>query len=304
LDSRNSQKMVEDAVLAAKEKDNTIQWDKYDINGDGYIEALYVVHAGPGAETQRTEDRLNKIWSHKSYTQKPVNVTNKTTVAPYLTIPEDGRLGVIAHETGYLVFGWPDLYDACTGEGDRTAGVGRWCLMASGSWNGNPTGDNPAYPSAWCRYVQGWTKHTRINNNMELNVPCVEDIDEVYLIPIKNTSTEYFMVECRRKNKFDSDLPGEGMLIYHIDEIAKNNCEENHLAVRVIQADGNRDLQGLNVNQGDEGDPFPGRSNRTFLNSDGYPNTLDYNNKPTNLSIGNIRWDGSRGVATISLGSE
>jgi immune inhibitor A len=296
---RNAKKMVEDAVTIAKEKDNTIEWDRYDLNGDGFIEALYIIHAGPGGETQRTrEGRLNSIWSHKWVTQKPVKVTNKTTVAPYLTVPEDGRLGVFAHETGHLVFGWPDLYDACT-DGDRTAAVGQWCLMGAGSWNRN--GDNPAYPSAWCRYAQGWTKHTRINNNREINVPCAEDIDEVYMIPIKNTNTEYFMVECRRKDKFDSDIPGEGMLIYHIDEKAENNCNENHLAVGVIQADGNRDLQGLNGNKGDDGDPFPGRSSRTFLNSDDYPNTLDYSNRPTNISISNITWDGRRGVAAISL---
>ena len=68
----------------------------------------------------------------------------------YLTVPEDARIGVCAHELGHLLFGWPDLYDT-----DNTSdGIGNWCLMAGGSWNGG--GDTPAHPSAWCKAQQEW----------------------------------------------------------------------------------------------------------------------------------------------------
>ena len=44
----------------------------------------------------------------------------------------------LAHELGHLLFGFPDLYDT-----DYTSeGIGDWCLMAAGSWNGG--GDTPA----------------------------------------------------------------------------------------------------------------------------------------------------------------
>ena len=37
-----------------------------------------------------------------------------------------------AHELGHLLFGFPDLYDP-----DGTSeGIGDWCLMSGGSWNG------------------------------------------------------------------------------------------------------------------------------------------------------------------------
>ena len=73
----------------------------------------------------------------------------RTKIYAYLTVPEDCRIGVCAHELGHLLFGFPDLYDT-----DYTSeGVGNWCLMGGGSWNGG--GDIPAHPSAWCKVEPG-----------------------------------------------------------------------------------------------------------------------------------------------------
>ena len=66
-------------------------------------------------------------------------------------MPEDCKIGVCAHELGHLLFGWPDLYDI----DNSSSGLGEWCLMAGGSWNGY-LGDIPAHPSAWCKADQGW----------------------------------------------------------------------------------------------------------------------------------------------------
>jgi len=43
----NAQKLVEDAVAAV---DGVVDFSQYDNDGDGYVDALFVVHAGPGAE--------------------------------------------------------------------------------------------------------------------------------------------------------------------------------------------------------------------------------------------------------------
>ncbi len=58
-------------------------------------------------------------------------------------------VGVIAHEYGHEI-GLPDLYDR-DGSSD---GVGNFCLMSGGSWNGS--GATPAPPSAWCKSYLGW----------------------------------------------------------------------------------------------------------------------------------------------------
>ncbi len=297
----NARRMVEEAVTIALERDSNIKWDKYDLNADKTIDALFIVHAGPGAEVQQTEEGRNKhIWSHKWIVQNPVKVTDATWASIYLTVPEDGLLGVYAHEAGHLIFGWPDLYDACTDQ-NRTAGVGDWSLMASGSWaNGGVT---PSYPDAWCRMVQQWPSITKIRGIEELSLQPIEDADEVVMIPIRGKLKEYFIVENRRRVKFDKYLPGDGLLVYHIDEAAENNCDENHLAVGLVQADGQQDLEriGLFGNQGDDGDPFPGTANRTHLDSTSFPNTLDYNGNNTGIGLSNIRWVENRLNFTVNM---
>jgi immune inhibitor A len=298
----NAKKMVEDAVSVALQSDHSINWDKCDINGDGMVDAIFVVHSGGGAEAMPGPQGKKAIWSHKWVTQVPIQVTNKTHVAVYLTVPEDGLLGVYAHEAGHLIFGWPDFYDACPGP-NRSAGVGLWSLMAGGSWNEG--GLTPAYPDGWCRNVQGWSQATLIQSTQQINTKGIEepDSDQVYVIPIKGKTKEYFLVECRKKIGYDKFLPGEGLLVYHIDEGAENNCEENHLAAGVVQADGHQNLQriGLFGNQGDDGDAFPGSSQRTHLNSEGFPNSLDYQGKPTGINISDISLEGDQYKAIIKI---
>jgi len=54
----NAQKMAYDAVIAA---DTLIDFSQYDLDGNGYVDAIIIIHAGPGAEA--TGD-VNDIWSH------------------------------------------------------------------------------------------------------------------------------------------------------------------------------------------------------------------------------------------------
>ena len=63
------------------------------------------------------------------------------------------------------------------------------------------------------------------------------------------------------------DLPGDGLLIWHIDESQPDNTDENHYKVGLVQADGNRDLE-LEHNRGDDGDPYPGSAGNTQLLAD------------------------------------
>jgi immune inhibitor A len=140
----NARTLAQDA---AKLADAKVDFTKYDNDGDGFVDAFVIVHAGQGAE--RT-GQANDIWSHKWVLDGGPYQADGTQIYSYLTVPATCKLGVCAHELGHLAFGWPDLYDA-----DYTsAGIGDWCLMAAGSYNGNE--DNPAEPCAWCKVDQGW----------------------------------------------------------------------------------------------------------------------------------------------------
>ena len=68
-------------------------------------------------------------------------------------------MGVYAHEFGHIL-GLPDLYDRDDSDGS-SAGLGEWCLMASGSWLGW-AGDTPSHMSTWCKIQMGWIEPTTL----------------------------------------------------------------------------------------------------------------------------------------------
>lgn len=142
----NARTMARDA---AKLANPSVNFKKYDNDKDGFVDAFVIVHAGAGGEIT---GNLGDIWSHKWVLENGAYQADGTQLYAYLTVPADCKLGVCAHELGHLAFGWPDLYDA-----DYTSsGIGNWCLMAGGSYNGDQV--NPAAPCAWCKVDQGWVE--------------------------------------------------------------------------------------------------------------------------------------------------
>ena len=73
--------------------------------------------------------------------------------------PENGGLGVFAHEYGHDL-GLPDLYDTSGNTGGAENSTGFWTLMSSGAniGDGSPDGigDAPTDLGAWERFQLGW----------------------------------------------------------------------------------------------------------------------------------------------------
>jgi len=263
----NAQKLVEDAIEVA---DPYVDFSKYDNDKDGYIDMLLVVHAGPGAEFT---GRMTDIWSHEwSIFPKSVDGVYAKSYAMEPELwkePNDMTIGVYCHEMGH-VLGLPDLYDK-----DKSSyGLGKWSLMAYGAWNGeNQMGGSPAGFDAWCKLQTGWY-NAEILNEGQINELLPPVMKEGNLIAIYKddfgNSKEYFLMENRQLEGFDSYLPESGLLIYHIDENKYDNTEEwypgldpsGHYMVALEQSDGNFDLEKKN-NLGDSYDPFPGVENKT-----------------------------------------
>src|SRR5262249_35433672 len=154
------------------------------------------------------------------------------------TVPEDSKIGVCCHELGHLLFGFPDLYDTDY----SSAGIGNWCLMSGGSWNGG--GDLPAHPSAWCKVNQDWVSATTVSTSGTLTLPDVKTSKNVARLWKNGTGgSEYFLVENRELTGYDAGLPAGGMLVWHIDDAQSGNSDENHPKVGLLQADGHRDLE-------------------------------------------------------------
>jgi immune inhibitor A len=268
--------MARDAAQAA---DADVNFRPYDNDDNGFVDAFIVVHAGPGAEVT---GNTGHIWSHKWVLDGGEYVTDTTKIYAYLTIPEDARLGVSAHELGHLLFGWPDLYDT-----DYSSnGIGNWCLMAGGSWNDG--GNTPAHPSAWCKANQGWVTVVNQSTNALTTIADVKDAHTVYrLWKDGGASPEYFLVENRQQSRFDQHLPQSGLLIWHIDDATANNTNESHYKVALMQADGARHLE-TRGNRGDAGDVYPGSADNRAFNAGSTPSSKSYAGADTCVQVSEI----------------
>ena len=285
----NATTMARDALLAA---DPAVNFAPFDNNGDGFVDAFIVVHAGAAAEVTGS---ANDIWSHKWTLQGGAKTVDGTKVYGYLTVPEDAKIGVCCHELGHLLFGFPDLYDT-----DGTSeGIGNWCLMAGGSWGGG--GDTPVHPSAWCKANQGWAAVDNRTSNGAVSVPDVKASHTVLRLWKDGApGTEYFLVENRQRTGYDASLPAGGLLIWHVDESASGNTNEAHYKVALVQADGKRDME-LDHNRGDGGDPYPGSSNNTAFTGSSTPNSKAYSGASTCVAVTGIGPSGPVMTATVRV---
>jgi immune inhibitor A len=285
----NARTMARDAAQAA---DADVNFGPYDNDGNGFVDAFIVVHAGPGGEVT---GNTGHIWSHKWVLDGGEYAADSRKIFAYLTIPEDAKLGVSAHEIGHLLFGWPDLYDT-----DYSSnGIGNWCLMAGGSWNNG--GTTPAHPSAWCKVNQGWVTVVNQTTNALTTIVDVKDTQTVYrLWKDGGASPEYFLVENRQKARFDQHIPEGGLLVWHIDDSTAGNTDENHYKVALVQADGARHLE-TRANRGDAGDPYPGSADNRTFNAGSTPSSKSYAGAGTCVAVTEISNPGSSMTARLSV---
>lgn len=133
---------------------------------------------------------------------------------------------VMAHELGHLLFRLPDMYHVIGGAGEvwatRRWVVGCWELMAAGAWGcgtGAPTLDyrfNTLGP--WSRMTVGWSvpRLVDVGKDSTYDLDPMDRGGTVLKVPI--TSMEYLLIEYREGASGDRRLPGNGVLLYHVDE--------------------------------------------------------------------------------------
>ena len=284
---KNTPGLLQDALTAYCKRNSLAP---FDLNGDGFVDGLFLVHAGPGAEVQSLPARRKSmIWSHKWTLPTPF-VNNGVKAFAYFTAPEDGKLGVFSHEFGHFI-GLPDLYDTSY----RSRGVGDWCLMAGGSWGGG--GDVPSRLSAWCLAMLGWIKPRNVTRtaNYRIDTLSVDKTDCLRVWTKGQASPEYFLLENRQQTGRDAALPGSGLAVWHIDERQGDNTNALAYRVGLVQADGARDLE-LNRNDGDPGDLFPGTLNVMQLKDTGAfaPSTRAHDGSPTGVALTAIKTKGGK----------
>ncbi len=273
---------------ACKALDDEINFADYDCDGDGQCDMVYVFYAGQG---QADSGIANTIWPHAWYLSghnchfwADGRLVNRyATSAEYNTsgTKYPTAIGTFMHEFSH-VMGLPDYYDT---EYNGSRHPGDWSLMGSGNYL-NRQNTPPMY-SAYDRAIMGWLKLDELKepSNVALNPSTsAEGYADAAIISTPNTN-EYYVIENRQKTGWDSYIPGEGMLVWHIDYNAsvwsnnKVNCDPEHQRVDVVEAD---------PKGGDEYATFPGLSNVRSFTDDTNPAITPWNGTPLGKSLTEI----------------
>ncbi|UCE19016.1 MAG: M6 family metalloprotease domain-containing protein [Gemmatimonadota bacterium] len=303
---QNRRRLAYDAVVAA---DPFVDFSQFDEDGDGFVDALFIVHAGPGGE--ETGDSLD-IWSHKWRIPENEDGTGDGYVTDdgvraysYAMEPEEDEegslitIGVFCHEYGH-VLGLPDLYD----RDDSSEGVGNWAMMGSGSWGGD--GQSPELPvhfCAWSKERLGWVTPIVVTDNLPAQpIAQVEEFPEVYKLWTEGApGDEYFLVENRQNVGFDVNLYNTGLLIWHVDNtVTTQNDDEDHKLVDLESADGCNDMDRGN-GRGDDGDSYPGSSGNRMFSLFTNPNSRINSGDLSQVAVMNISDSQSIMIADLEV---
>jgi immune inhibitor A len=233
--------------------------------------ALVVFFAGVGREANARGGDPNDPWSNYTALTPPehgfadaiVVAEREELRAADGTIETLSPLGVLCHEFGHLL-GLPELYAPSARAHE---GIGVWGLMGQGTWVGR--GNHPPHPEAWSKVQLGWVDvETIAETRRGVTLPPVELEPRVVRIPTApDRPHEYYLLEYRRKIGADRRLPGEGLLVWHVDERRRSfrhgQADARHKLLHLVEADGRGDLDrghGTGGNRGDASDPWAGAS--------------------------------------------
>lgn len=181
----NFVKLLEEAVPKA-DQDYNIDFSKYDLDGDGLIDNLFVYFAGNG---QADTGRSDCIWPHQGdyrnrtaefgYVDqvKPLELDG-VKLATYATSnelhcstsaqkPQLDGIGAFCHEYGHVI-GLPDMYDVYPPITCKTPDS--WTIMDHGSYNDLST--RPPLFSAYERWVCKWVEARELTPS-DLDVNCI-----------------------------------------------------------------------------------------------------------------------------------
>ncbi len=255
------------AESAIRSIPNEVDLSKFDLDNDGNMDRLLLLHTG---RPQETSGRSSDIWSHFQYLSEPITKGN-TTIAHYTMASFQSGLGTIIHEMIHQMGGL-DLYDVHDEiESDDWNGVGDFDIMSSGNWNGN--GRTPSLPMAATMDLIGLERTVDadlLGNNVHINLTPMSAGGNAIKFSISPTESVY--MEYRGNVGFDKDLPGHGLLVSIVDVFEKSlnknevNINPDSPYLRIVEADGNSALK-LGVDSGAQSDLFVQGDK---IGSDGY----------------------------------
>ena len=218
---------VEEAIMeACRALDGDIDFTRYDSDGDGKADLVFMYYAGYG---QADSNDNEAIWpcQWELTTEGYDLVLDNVRIDSYACSNErvgygssKGKLagiGTVCHEFGHAM-GLPDFYDTDNyGSGGLAGALYSYSPMCNGPYNNE--GRTPPYFSFFERMMLGWVDESsflEFSATGKYEIPAVTK-NAAYRI-LTEKDGECFIFENRPKTGWDKYLPAGGMLVYHLDQ--------------------------------------------------------------------------------------
>jgi M6 family metalloprotease-like protein/uncharacterized repeat protein (TIGR02543 family) len=247
-----------------------------DADDDNYVDNVcFIIYGDP--------DGWNELlWPHRWYLYSVEAYINGKRVLTYnfqlQTSLYSSGVGVLCHEMFHSL-GAPDLYHYSH---DELKPVYRWDIMEN---NLNP----PQHMGAYMKYRYGtWISsipEITSDGTYDLN-PLISATNNCYKVASPYSSTEYFMLEYRKKSgTFENSLPGEGLLVYRINtnKDGEGNEDGPPDEVYIYRPDGTTTVNGSPSSAN-----FSTDADRTAINDTTNPSSFLSNGSQGGLDISNV----------------
>ena len=211
-----------------------VSFSPFDTNNDNYCDVVIVIYAGVG-EAQASYTVPSAIWpcnwnlqSTSYYGLGGSGAFRPNGSGPYVNnfavfnevhgSNDNGStidgIGTFCHEFGHCL-GLPDFYDTNYG---GHYGMGYWDIMDTGCY-ANDTYTPVGY-SAYEKHFMGWIDYVKPQSGTYYTLPVwnqkQQSTDKAVRITSDLNENEFFILENRKRQGWDSFLPGEGMMITHV----------------------------------------------------------------------------------------
>jgi M6 family metalloprotease-like protein/MYXO-CTERM domain-containing protein len=264
-------------VIAAL--DAEIDFSSFDNDHDGKTEAISLLYAG-------SEGTFGKgLWPHASSSNEQ---RDGVRLSRYMMTAMNNKPTnyVFSHESGHMLFGWPDLY-----------GVGDYCIMGNRGSDVNPVGINDVF-----RADQGWIELVDIDSSTNARLSSSPN-GAAYRMLNPARPSEYFLWSNLQNQNEWSPVAGSGLLVWHFDKTINGNAPPEPLQLAVVQAGGSRQLSATTW-------PMPGSAASDLFSENGnaelgaqtMPSTSWNNGSASGLHIYDISAPGAAMQFSVGTG--
>ena len=205
----NGRELVIQEIIDAY--DSSVDFSRYDSNGDGFIDGMYILYAGD------PEYYGDFYWAYKTYTAYDI-VADGVNFNVYVWMPYNTDARTAIHETGHLM-GGGDYYTTYLGVGytndfGELGGLGYFDMLDH----------NIGDMNIFTKMLYGWVEPVFVTSDTDIDLYSIADSRAKAVIVTNekdnNIYSEYYILELfnNEQNNWDSALAENGAVrIYHVD---------------------------------------------------------------------------------------